>query len=80
LDADAARLLDAETGAEIQVFKGLGGIIDCSSLTSDGKQLATISRASNTVALWDVETGNLIKEFASHLNWDNAVAFSPDGK
>jgi len=44
----------------------------------DGLRFLTGS-ADNTIKIWDITTGHLLRTFEGHHSWVNAVAFSPDG-
>jgi len=59
----------------------LGGWIDSLSFSPDGKQLASSSDRWGT-AVWDVETGELIREFdvIDRDAYESTATFSPDGK
>ena len=62
-------------------FKGHAGAVYSVAFTPDQKLLATGS-FDNTVALWDIATGKLFKQFggqAGHTKQIYAVAASPDG-
>ena len=48
------------------------------AFSSDGARIASASR-DETVKLWDVATGHLIRTFEGHTSHVNAVAFSHDG-
>jgi len=45
----------------------------------DGRLLASGGR-DQTVRLWDVQTGALLRTFAGHTSWVRSVAFAPDGR
>ncbi len=55
------------------------GIVYSVAFSPDGKILASGS-GDNTIRLWDVRTGRLIRFFTGHGERVNSVAFSPDGK
>ena len=65
----------------VTAFKGHDGGVYSVAFTPDQKLLATGS-LDNSVALWDVATGKLFKQFAGptgHTKQVFAVAVSPDG-
>ena len=90
-DASIA-LLDVATGDKIKTFSPNIKTISynpisesCSiALSPDGNLLAAgcTPRWSELghVALWDVKTGDMIKELQGHEFGINSIAFSPDGK
>lgn len=49
------------------------------TFSPDGKRLLS-TEEPETVAVWNAETGVLIKRFVAHANPSWTVAFSPDGK
>lgn len=53
--------------------------ITCCDFSPDGSLIAT-SSCNNLVAIWDVNTGNLLHEFNNHAAPVECVVFSPDGK
>jgi WD40 repeat protein len=78
------RLLEAETGKEIQHFAGqysedFIGTVNSVAISPDGSQVLTGSN-DHTARLWSVETGKELKRFAGHSGPVNCVAFSQDGR
>src|SRR6266540_1950005 len=55
------------------------GIVYSVAFSPDGKTLASGS-GDNTIRLWDVGAGRLIRSLAGHGGAVRSVAFSPDGK
>lgn len=49
------------------------------NISSDGKLVATIAE-DGAARIWDMASGQMIKEFRGHLGYGRAVVFSPDGK
>lgn len=49
------------------------------SLSRDGKWLATGGEDSIAI-LWDVHTGQKVREFTAHSDWVSSVSLSADGK
>jgi len=52
--------------------------ITCVSCSPDGKLIATSSR-ENSVKIWDINTGALIKTLEGHTSKVNSVHYSPNG-
>jgi|GEM_PF-6264334 len=50
------------------------------ALSSDGRTLATASRAPGTVLFWNVKTGSIAKRYVSHDSDVGPMCFSPDNK
>ena len=56
-----------------------GGRVSSVSFSPDGKYLAS-AMWDKTIRLWDIKTGESIKEFNKHTSVVESVVFSPDGK
>jgi hypothetical protein len=50
------------------------------AFSPDGKALAAGGEYDNTIRLWDVETGKVLRTFVGHQGPVGGVAFSPDGR
>lgn len=82
-DGDLVKLWDIETGKEIRTLGKHSERILNAAFSPDGRLLATgtgsLMYVDNTVIIWDVETGQMLKKFANKEEvW--ALAFSPDGR
>ena len=64
---------------ELLLQNGHKGMVLSVAFSPDGKTLASGSR-DNTIGLWEVSSGRLIRSFEGHGSGINSVAFSPDGK
>ncbi len=49
-------------------------------LSRDGKTVVTIGGNNNSIRVWNVETGRLIRDLGAFGTFSNRVAVSPDGK
>ncbi|MBN2535063.1 MAG: hypothetical protein JXB88_19435, partial [Spirochaetales bacterium] len=54
--------------------------IETLAFSPDGKILASGSRESTFIELWDTKTGNRVKKLIGHNDSIKTLAFSPDGK
>ena len=86
-----ARLWDVETGKCLKKLEGQKGQLWSVAFSPDGKTLASCSgdgnpiitdekSEGNTIRLWEVATGQCIKELNGHKDWVYSVVFSPDGR
>ncbi len=50
----------------------------CSAVSADGKLLALGSQRD--IYLWDLTTGNFLRQLQGHTSYVSSVAFSPDGR
>src|SRR5262249_40247089 len=53
------------------------GYVRASALSPDGTRL--VSANGDEIKLWDLASGQLIRQFLGHLSHVYSVAFSPDG-
>jgi WD40 repeat protein len=74
------RLWDVATGKEVSALAGHPGPITTTSLSGDGRLLATCSDHDRVVRLWDTATGREIRRIEGHDTGVDEVALSPDGR
>jgi WD40 repeat protein len=55
-----------------------GDLVKSVTFSPEGKKL--LSGGGRTFKLWDVNTGQCVKNFEGHTDWIWSVAFSPDGQ
>lgn len=72
------RIWDLETCLELRHFR-TGGRITCVRASPDGQSLAVADTDSPVIDLWNLKTGECIRQFKWHDSGVLAVAFSPDG-
>ncbi|RLT20861.1 MAG: hypothetical protein DWI28_00430 [Planctomycetota bacterium] len=73
------KILDAETGKEVQTLTGSTYGISSISFSPDGKKIA-IGNDDKTIKIWDAATGKELQTLTGHTEKINSVNFSPDGK
>lgn len=78
---DFRRLASGEKviGAKFLTLDGHGAGVRSVSFSADGA-LALSGSHDNTVKVWDVETGRMLKTFRGHDSWVRSCAFSPDSR
>jgi TPR repeat protein len=74
-----ARIWDAASGRQIQLFTGHSGYVSLSSFSPDGRHVVTGS-GDKTARVWDAATGRQIFELNGHTNELSSSAYSPDGR
>jgi WD40 repeat protein/serine/threonine protein kinase len=79
---NTVRIWDLNHGALLRQFNAAGtlshqGVINHIAISHDGT-LAVTAGADMRMVLWDVATGDLLREFVGHQGAVNAVEFSPD--
>src|SRR5262249_50797669 len=74
------RVYDAMTGKVIWQTEELSGLTQCVAFSPDGKWLATGEFDSDTVWIWDAQTGKRLREVGSGGKGRTmSVQFSPEG-
>jgi WD40 repeat protein/serine/threonine protein kinase len=71
------RILDSQTGAELQCLRGHRGSVLCVSFSPDGRLLASGSM-DRTVIVWDMTSARPLVTLIGHANGVWGMAFSPD--
>lgn len=84
------KLWDATTGREIRTFTGHTTSVNCVAFTPDGKTLISgsgtlsgtfsIDQSDETIKVWDVATGELLRSMTGHKTPVNSIAVSLDGQ
>jgi len=80
---NSVRIWNLDHGALVTQFDTTAdlshdGVINHIDISPDGAQAITAG-ADMRLVLWDIETGEAIREFVGHQDAVNSVAFSPDG-
>jgi len=60
-------------------IRELAGLPNTDRTTKPGLYIATGSR-DKTIKLWDVQSGQMLRNLAGHDNWVRALVFHPSGK
>jgi formylglycine-generating enzyme required for sulfatase activity/WD40 repeat protein len=80
------KILDAETGKELQTLKGHTSSVDSVNFSPDGKKIAIGNsdyideERVYEIKILDAETGKELQTLIGHTEKINSVNFSPDGK
>ncbi len=77
--ATSTSLMAQEKLPEFVLQNGHSDAVTSVAFSVDGKILASGSR-DQTVKLWEVASGRLLRTLEGHSKWVNAVAFSANGK
>jgi WD40 repeat protein len=84
------RVWDTETNRQIDRIDTRGLLVHCVAVSPDGKTLATAGQRHDddivsahyegAIVLWNLSTGERIRELKGHRGSVSSVAFSPDGR
>jgi sugar lactone lactonase YvrE len=72
-----ARVWEADTGTPVQELRST--LAQSAAFSPDERYIVTAG-SDETARLWEVGTGNLVREFRGHTGSVRSAAFSPDGK
>jgi len=64
----------------VNVVRSVAFSLDSMRLASGGWEERPAANPVFRVHLWDVHTGQELRELIGHSNWINSIAFNPDGK
>jgi len=78
-DNNTFKILDIQSGKEIQSFEGHTAYVYCIAITPDGKNIVSGSD-DHTIKLWDISSGMCIKTLEGHTRSITFLAITPDGK
>ena len=76
---DTIRLCDLKTGDELMTFRGHSGRIWALAFCPDGRRLVSGGVDDHTIRVWNVETGEEIRQM-KHGHGVVSVAVFPDGR
>jgi RNA polymerase sigma factor (sigma-70 family) len=77
-ESGTIRLLERETMREIRQFKATAPPrLVC--LSANGRVLAAVGSSGLSIALWDVNTGRVLRAVEGHRTITTSLALSPDG-
>ena len=81
-------VIDLVTGKLIRKLKGHNDCINSTRVSLDGKYIVSCSgyisldkrSKDNSVKVWELNTGNLVRTFTGHASYISSVAISPDNQ
>ena len=77
LQSSSIIILNAITGLQMAILSGHTGSVQSLVFSSDGTLLVSGS-GDNTIKLWDMQTGGVVKTFQGHTGWVFFVSISAD--
>ena len=69
----------AYTPGTVRRFLGHTDVVFALDISPDGRTILSGSD-DKTLILWDIETGEMLKQLEGHTTWLNDAVFSPDGQ
>ncbi len=81
IDSKSEAILNPASSTKIKIFPQLehSSLVRSITFSPNGK-LALLGSEDNTLKLWDLSSGRLIRTFKGHSDLVSSVAFSPNGK
>jgi serine/threonine protein kinase/WD40 repeat protein len=80
-DFGIVRIWDVATGKEVHRLSHKESCrIVSVAFSQDGRRLASVGHAENSIKVWDVSSGQLIGKYASLADYPFSAAISPDGR
>jgi len=74
------KLFNARTGILVKQFEPLNGSIDKFVFSPGGDLVAALSVLPDSISVWDVDSGRLIRTNRTEVEYDSLLTFSGDGK
>ncbi len=68
-----------EQTTAIQTLVGHSGVVRAVAISPEGQIMASGSE-DNTIKIWQLKTGRLVRTLSGHTNWISSLAISPDGQ
>lgn len=77
------RVWDLDTGVEVHELKGMAGGIEAIEMTPDDRYVLAGAKAlskGGLLALWDIQSGNIVRKFNGHTKNVHSVSITNGGK
>jgi serine/threonine protein kinase len=72
-------LTPAKSIANLRLFRGHTGFVNCLMITPDGQTLVS-GGADRLIKIWDLTTGQELRSLIGHSSYINTIAITPDGQ